>query len=571
MVRTCIQLDGAMSTYERQQTILERLKERGSVKVTDLASELDASEGTIRNDLTALEEQKQLTRIRGGAIPINGNTVAPIFKSRVQINADSKKKIARWASELVSDGDVILLDASSTAYHMAAYLEDRRNITVVTNHIETARALNVDPTKRIILLGGHLRPDGLAVTGEIGQESLKNLYLNIAFVSCVGFSFAVGLMEADLQEANLKRQILRSAAHVVALVDSSKFNRVGLKPFATIDQISHLVTDDGIAPEMLERLRKSNIELTICGESSVQSLTPQRDTRKHFRIGFANLSESLIFSVDVRRGLERAAKATDKLDIIYVDNNLDGQTAVQLADELIDQGVELVIEYQIDELAGNIIMNKFNQRRIPVIAVDIPIVGATYFGVDNFTAGNMAGQALGRWIKAHWNGRLDNVIVLEERRAGPLPGARIQGQLSGLQESIGQIANEAFIFIDSGNSAQTSYTHTLPVLRELPAHRKLAFVCFNDDAAIGALRAVRELGIEKNVAIVGQGADRQTRGEIRDLNSPIIGSTAFMPEQYGDHLIELALKIIEGAPLPPAVYMKHQFIDASNVDEYYLE
>lgn len=560
-----------MSTYERHQTILELLKQRGSVKVTELASELDASEGTIRNDLTALEQQKQLTRIRGGAIPINGNTVAPIFKSRVQINADSKKKIARWASELVSDGDVILLDASSTAYHMATYLEDRRNIVVVTNHIETARALSIDPTKRIILLGGYLRPDGLAVTGEIGQESLKNLYLNIAFVSCVGFSFAVGLMEADLQEANLKRQILRSATYVVALIDSSKFNRVGLKPFATIDQISHLVTDDGIAPEMLERLRKSNIELTICGESSVQSLTPQRDTKKHYRIGFANLSESLIFSVDVRRGLERASKATDKLDIIYVDNNLDGQTAVQLADELIDQGVNLVIEYQIDELAGNIIMNKFSQHRIPVIAVDIPIVGATYFGVDNFTAGYMAGQALGRWIRTHWEGRVDLVIVLEERRAGPLPGARIQGQLNGLQELVGRIADESFIFIDSGNSSQTSYDHTLPVLRELPLHSKLAFVCFNDDAAIGALRAVRELGIEKNVAIVGQGADRQTRGEIRDLNSPIIGSTAFMPEQYGEHLIDLALKLVDGVPLPPAVYMEHQFIDASNIDEFYPE
>jgi ribose transport system substrate-binding protein len=558
-----------MKTYDRQQAILQILQERGSVNVTELAVELGASEGTIRNDLTTLEEQKQLTRVRGGAILFNGTAVRPIFNSRIQINAESKKKIARWASELVSDGDVILLDASTTIYHMAAHLEDRHNITVVTNHLETARLLNGDPTKRVILLGGYLRPDGLSVTGEIGQEVLKSLHLHTAFISCAGFSLEAGLMEGDIQEANLKRQILLSAVRVVALVDSSKFDKVGLRSFATVDQISHLVTDDRITGDTVGRLRESNVSLTICGESWVQSLRPQGDTKKHYRIGFANLSEALPFSIDVRRGLERAAKATDKLDIVYVDNNLDGETAIRLADELIDQGIDLVIEYQIDELAGNVIMNKFKQRRIPVIAVDIPMVGATYFGVDNFTAGNMAGEALGRWIKTHWRGQIDYVIVLEEKRAGSLPGARIQGQLHGLTSVVGQITDKRLIYLDSGNSAETSYRNVYPILEELSPQSKIAFVCFNDDAAIGALQAVRDRDIEDNVAIIGQGADRQLRGEIRDPKSAIIGSTAFMPEQYGERLIELALRLLDGAPIPPAVYMEHKFIDKTNVDEYY--
>lgn len=560
-----------MKTYDRQQAILRLLEARGSVDVAELAEEFDVSEGTIRNDLTALEEQNQLTRVRGGAIPINGSPARPIFNSRVKINADSKKKIARWASELVSDGDVILLDASSTTYHMAAHLEDRHNITVVTNHIETARLLNTDPTKRVILLGGYLRPDNLAVTGEIGQEILKGLHLNTAFISCVGFSLEAGLMEADIQEASLKRQILQSAAHVVALVDSSKFDKVGLTAFASVDQLSHLVTDDRITADMVKRLRHADVALTICGAASVQSLTPQTGARKHYRIGFANLSESLAFSVDVRRGLERAAKATDKLDIVYVDNNLDGQTAIQVADELIDQGIDLVIEYQIDELAGNVIMNKFNQQGIPVIAVDIPMVGATYFGVDNFTAGDMAGQGLGRWIADHWNGEVDYVVVLEEKRAGPLPGARIQGQMHGLTSIIGEIPSDRFIHLDSGNSSETSYNNTCPILKDMPQGVKIGFICFNDDAAIGALYAARELGMEDCIAIVGQGADRQIRKEIRNSVSAVIGSTAFMPEQYGEGLIELALKLLDGVPLPPAVYMAHEFINQDNVDQYYPE
>lgn len=561
-----------MNTYERQQRILQLLQENGSIKVVELAAQLDVSEGTIRNDLNALEEQNLLERIHGGAIPVNGNKIEPIFNSRVQINADSKRKIARWASELVADGDVLLLDASSTCYHMATYLEDRHNITVVTNHLETARLLSTDPTKRVLLPGGNLRPDGLSVTGEIAQDVLRHLRANTAYLSCVGFSPQSGLMEADLQEAHLKQQMIQSAAQVVALVDSSKFGKIGLKAFASMDQISHLVTDDGVAPQMIERLLEAGISLTICGESSVQSLTPQRQqTHRHYRIGFANLSEALPFSIDVRRSLERAAKACDTLDIVYVDNNLDGDTAIRLADKLIEQEVDLVIEYQIDEMAGNIIMNKFKQRQIPIIAVDIPMIGATYFGVDNFAAGHMAGHALGRWIQKHWQGQVDHVVVLEEKRAGSLPAARIQGQLQGLREIVPHISDDMLIFIDSGNASAISYRHVLHALHVLPAGVRLAFVCFNDDAAMGALQAVRELGWEDRVTIVGQGADRQVRSEIRGGQSPIIGSTAFMPEQYGEHLIEIALKILEGAAVPPAVYMQHQFIDKSSIDQYYLE
>src|SRR3972149_7749248 len=99
-----------MTTYERHQTILHLLEKQGSVKVTDLANLFNVSEGTIRNDLNALEEQHVLMRVHGGAIPVENGVVPSIFNSRTRINAEAKKKISRWASELVSDGDVILLD-----------------------------------------------------------------------------------------------------------------------------------------------------------------------------------------------------------------------------------------------------------------------------------------------------------------------------------------------------------------------------------------------------------------------------------------------------------------------------
>jgi ribose transport system substrate-binding protein len=564
-------MNRAMTTYERHQSILRLLHEQGSIAVTELADSLDVSEATIRNDLTALEEQQLLTRIRGGAVSSNAYPIASPFQSRVQVNGDAKKKIARWAAELVTDGDVILLDASTTAYMMATYLQGRHNITVVTNQLEAARLLSADVSKRVILLGGILRADGLSVTGEIGQEVLRNLHINTAFISCAGFSFAAGLMEADMEEARLKEQALQSASKVVALVDSSKFGKVGLRPFASLRQISHIVTDDEIEASTIQRLRDANVALTICGSNSVQSLMHEPAQQRSYKIGFANLSEQLNFPIEVRRGLERAAKQARDIDLIYVDNDLNSERAIALTDELIARHVDLVIEYQIDEAAGHIIMNRFQQHRIPVIAIDIPMVGATYFGVDNFVAGKLAGEALGNWLRQHWDGALDYVLVLEERRAGALPAARIQGQLEGLQAVIGALDPQQLLYLDSGNNSATSYHNVYEQLLAITPECKLGIVCFNDDAALGALKAVEALGREATTAIVGQGADRPMRDALRRGASPLIGSTAFMPEAYGEKILALAARLLAGEAVQPAVYMEHTFVDRGNIDQLYPE
>jgi len=454
---------------------------------------------------------------------------------------------------------------------MATFLQDRRHLTVVTNQLETARLLARDPRKTVILVGGVLRVDGSAVTGTISQEVLKDLHITTAFVSCVGFSLEVGLMEADIQEAQFKEQVIRSAIQVVALIDSTKFGKVGLKPFAVLEQIDHIVSDDGIPDNIIKTLKQAHVNLTICGEHTVQSLTPHDQQVVHNKIGFANLSEKIPFAVDVRRGLERAAKSHNNIDLIVADNDLSGAKAIQVADRFIQQEIDLMIEYQIDEAVGNLLMNRFQQRGIPVIAVDIPIIGATYCGVDHYQTGLIAGEALGSWIKRHWQGKIDYLIILEEKRAGPVPAARIQGQIQGLEGQIDKRAEDRVLFLDSGNTTEQSYKQTLKTLKMLPAENRLAFICFNDDAALGALAALRELGRESQAAIVGQGADRRIREEIRKGSPAIVGSTAFMPEHYGEKIIDLAQKILKNEQVPPAVYVDHVFIDAGNIDDFYAD
>lgn len=558
-----------MTKYERRQSIMRLLNEQPGIKVARLAELLDVSEGTIRNDLTALEEQQKVQRVHGGAVLIEELAdVSPTVTSPHIINANIKKRIARWAAELVEDGDTILLDASTTVQSMVPHLKERKRLTIVTNGLETAAQLARHTQHTVVLVGGMLNRSGNATTSLMGLDMLKNLHIRTAFVSCVGFDLETGLTERYIEEAQLKEAILTSIPRIVALVGSNKIGTISTLPFLAPAQISHFFTDSDVAPEFIAQMQQTNINLTICGENTVRSFTVDGN-QPQFTIGFANESEELPFAVDVRRSLERSAADLGNINLVVADNRLSGDEALRVADRLIQRNIDLVIEYQIDYKAGNLIMNKFQQAGIPVIAVDIPMVGATFFGVDNYRAGHMAGVALGEWVMGAWHGRVDYLLVLEEPRAGSLPEARIQGQLDGLQDVVGKLSSDNIRYIDCGNTSAISEKGVGQALKTMPDTHHIAVISFNDEAALGALQAARNADREADVVIVGQGADRLIRGEIRAPKSRLIGSTAYMPERYGEKLMDLAIKILRGDSVPPAVYMNHVFIDAGNIDRYY--
>lgn len=560
-----------MTAFERRQRIQDLLQDQPGIKVTELAQRLDVSEGTIRNDLSALETEGVLRRVRGGAVLRQSHRfVSPSFAARTRLNADAKEWIARRAADMVKDGDSILMDASTTVFAMVPHLEGIRNLTVVTNGIEIALAL-ARYGHSVILIGGMVYADGASVIGHLGGKILRDLHIKTAFTSCSGFSVDIGLTEIDIQEEQVKRQMITSAEQVIALIDSSKFGKVDLTSFASLDQIAHVLTDSRLDPEFIDQIHQTHVVLTICGEQTASRFTPWHEEDDHIKIGFANLGESMPFAVDVRRGLEQAAQEASNVDLIVADNQLDGSVALRVADRLIAKGVDLAIEYQIDEKVGGLLMDKFKRANIPVIAVDIPMVGATYFGVDHYRAGHMAGVALGRWLVEQWDGVFDRLIILEEKRPGALPATRIQGQLDGLQEVMDEVLTSQILYLDSGNTTEISQANVLQALQELPAARRLAVISFNDDAAFGAISAARELGREGDVVIVGQGADRVVRKEIRHPESRIIGSTAYWPEKYGAKLIQVATKILNREPVPPAVYNEHIFITQDNIDEFYPE
>jgi len=254
-----------MTTYERRQVLLDLLRRQPGLRVPEIAEALGISEGTVRNDLNALQEEGRLTRFHGGAVLIEKRNFSNTsFTFRHREHAAEKEIIARIASDLVRDGDSILLDASSTIYYFALALETKQRLRVVTNGLDVARLLAQNPSNTVILIGGILNQDGSSVTGLFSEQVVQELHIQKAFVSCSGFSVERGLTEVHLEEAQLKRKAIESAQQIYALVDSSKLGKEDLTPFARPEQICCLYTDAGITLEWRERIEQAGIALTLC-------------------------------------------------------------------------------------------------------------------------------------------------------------------------------------------------------------------------------------------------------------------------------------------------------------------
>jgi len=290
-------------------------------------------------------------------------------------------------------------------------------------------------------------------------------------------------------------------------------------------------------------------------------------TRSNFKLGFAAQTTDSEFSRDVSQSIQRVA-AREHIQLIAVDNRYSPKTALRNADLLIKEGVNLVLEFQTYEHVAPIISSKFIEANIPVVAIEIPHPGAVYFGADNYRAGLIGGQALGRWARENWNGEVEALLLLELPIAGPLPQLRISGMVAGLSEALPGIDTRSMVHLNGKGEFEHSLDVVRRYLRQTQPKRTLV-AAVNDPSALGALRAFEEAGRNHLCAVMGQNAIREAREELRRPSTRLIGSVAYFPERYGEELIPLALAILQKKQVPASVFVKHQLITSRNVGLIY--
>ncbi len=287
-------------------------------------------------------------------------------------------------------------------------------------------------------------------------------------------------------------------------------------------------------------------------------------TQKRFRIGYAS-QNSDSFSKAVSQGLRWSA-TRNQIDLIEVENQYSVKAALRNAQTLVRQGVDLAIEFQVYERIGAQLSAIYEEGAIPVIAVEIPHPGATFFGVDNYRVGQMAGKALVKAAQQHWHGKIDELLMLDLEIAGSLPHLRISGAQSVVRKSLA--GSYQVLHLDSRGEMERSFELVRRHLQFAPKRRTL-IAGVNDLAVLGALRAFEEVGRSLLCMALGVGAFPEARRELRSPQTRLVGSIATFPERYGDNLIQLALDILHRKSVPPAIYAPIQLITPMNIDEVY--
>ncbi len=256
-------LSEVLRTEDRRERIIEALRQNDAVTVADLSEWLNVSDVTIRKDLQHLEDQGYLTRVRGGAVFSGRGQLELRFAARQQICLEEKRRIAQRAVEYVRPGATIYLDASSTVYQMARLLRNLSDLTVVTTGLYAALELSFAPDVTTIVVGGILRRQSSSVVDLLSPEVLRRLHVDVAFLSCRGFTVEHGMMESDLREAQLKRSMALTAQQVVALTDHTKMGDVFIASSLLPEEIDVLLTDTGLAPEHRAAIEEAGLRLEI--------------------------------------------------------------------------------------------------------------------------------------------------------------------------------------------------------------------------------------------------------------------------------------------------------------------
>lgn len=221
-----------MLTEERFARILNILEEHGSVTVTELMEQLHASESTIRRDLNTLDARGQLLKVHGGAMQKDASsyrTQDDDILLRKELNVEQKVAIARYAAQLITDRDVVYLDAGTTTEPMID-AQMNRNALYITNAIGHARKLSALGCT-VYLLGGEFKGTTDAIVGEEAVLSIAKYNFTKGFFGTNGVTKEQGFTTPEVKEALIKRRAMEQTKEAYVLADASKFGEISTVTF----------------------------------------------------------------------------------------------------------------------------------------------------------------------------------------------------------------------------------------------------------------------------------------------------------------------------------------------------
>ena len=254
-----------MLTSQRKQLILEKLQAEGQVQSKALSMLFTVSEDTIRRDLRELAAEGRLQRVHGGALP-SSSAIAP-FAERQSLKMDAKKRVARKGAQLISPGQVVIIDGGTTTSELITFLPSDLNITVVTHSPGIALGLVNHPAIEVILIGGRLYKHSIVTVGAAAIEGIGNIHADLFFMGVTGIHPDTGLTTGDFEEACIKRAFSGRAAETVVLASPEKINTASSFVIGDVSSVNTIVVEDNTDRDWIRAVLEKGVSVVLTSES----------------------------------------------------------------------------------------------------------------------------------------------------------------------------------------------------------------------------------------------------------------------------------------------------------------
>jgi DeoR family fructose operon transcriptional repressor len=250
-----------MQSEERHKRIEEHLAKVEFASLDELSELVDASVSTVRRDLDMLESKGSLKRTHGGARLTNPKSDEFTFQTRDTHQLDEKEAIGRACAELILPNQTVIVDAGTTCFHVARYLETK-NPHIITNSLPVANHFSGSNKMEVVVSGGLIYPRLGVLVGPMAVAAFAHVRADLAIMSCGGITPA-GVSNSHGLLIEIQLAMMHAARRVVLCVDHTKFGRQSISHLCALDVIDTLITDEAPAAEMRGALSKAGVEVIV--------------------------------------------------------------------------------------------------------------------------------------------------------------------------------------------------------------------------------------------------------------------------------------------------------------------
>lgn len=254
-----------MTAEERQKRIEIYLQQVEFASLEELARHVSASVSTVRRDLTLLEVSGSLKRTHGGARVIAPPSDEFLFSARDTHQLTEKEVIGKACAQLIQPNQSVILDAGTTVYHVARYLEEKTP-HVITNSLPVANLYAAANRLEVVVSGGVIYPRLGVLVGPLAVESFTKIHADVAIMSGGGIA-PEGVSNSHGLLIDIQRAMINAAQKVIFCFDHTKFGRQSVLPLCGLECIDAIVTDSGAPGDLVELLRTKGIEVVVAPQA----------------------------------------------------------------------------------------------------------------------------------------------------------------------------------------------------------------------------------------------------------------------------------------------------------------